>query len=130
MNDPIADFLIRIKNAALSQRRVVVLPYSKLKENLAKILTQEKYLANFEILSGKEKKELSLSLAGDKQKVFLIDVKRISKPGRRVYAKSKDLKLLNRGLGIVILSTPSGLMTARQAIKENQGGEVICKVIK
>lgn len=129
MNDPIADFLIRIKNATLSGRKNVILPHSVLKESLAKILEHEGYLTKIEILSGKIKKEINLTLVSDKQKVRLIDVKRISKLGRRVYVKAKDLRPLNRGLGITIISTPAGLMTVKKAIKENLGGEVICKII-
>lgn len=128
MNDPIADIIIRIKNSTLSGRKSVILPHSKQKESLAKILQKEGFLEGVEISANGVKKELILTLVGDGKRNNQIEVKRISKLGRRVYAKAKDLKILNRGLGIVILSTPKGLMTLKQAMKQNLGGEVLCKI--
>jgi len=126
---PIADLLIRIKNSALAGNKLVEMPYSKVKENLAKILQKEGFLSKTEVKEVGAKKELVLTLAEENGKVRLIDVKNISKPGRRVYVKAKGIKLLSRGLGLVIISTPAGLMTHKEAIKGNVGGEVFCKII-
>jgi len=129
MNDPIADLLIRIKNASLSGHKVVSAPYSKIKESLANILKKEGFLEEIEVLEDKKKKQLTLTLVEQKEKPLLIEVKRISKPGRRVYVKSKDIKVLKRGLGTLIISSPEGLVTGDEALKKNLGGEVVCKVI-
>ena len=113
----------------MAGRRTVSLPHSSIKENLAKILLAEGYLKNLEVVENKAKKEILLTLIADGNKTRLIEVKRISKLGRRVYARAKELKTLNRGLGIIIVSTPLGLMTSRKAFTANLGGEVLCKVI-
>lgn len=129
MNDPIGDFLIRIKNAAMAGRTAFVVPYSKIKEELAKILIAEKFLSKTEVVSENKKKNLSVSLFLTDNKVTRIDAKRISKPGRKVYIKAKDIRKI-RGLETTIVSTPQGLMTAKNALKKNVGGELICKLIK
>lgn len=129
MNDPIADLLIRIKNASLSGHKVVSVPHSKIKENLANVLKKEGFLVGVEVLEDKKKKQMTLTLAEEKEKPLLIEVKRISKPGKRVYVKSKDIKVLKRGLGTLIISSPEGLVTGDEALKKNLGGEVVCKVI-
>lgn len=106
----------------------MAVPYSTLKENLAKILEKEGYVEKIEIVDKEFPKTLVLTLLPLKKKEK-IEVKRISKPGRRVYVKAKDLPLLRRGLGFTIISTPLGLMTDKEAIKKKVGGEVICKII-
>lgn len=128
MNDTISDFLIRIKNAGLAGNKNVVLPYSKIKENLGKILKEKGYLEKLQIIEEEGRKQLVLTLSSEGGKVRRIEVKRISKSGCRVYMGAKDLKRL-RGRGSSIVSTSAGLMTAKQAVKKNVGGEVICKVI-
>lgn len=128
MNDSIADFLIRIKNACLAKKRKVSAPYSKFKEELAKILKTERFLEKIEVEGDQSKKQLILTLPEKEGKVSLLEVERISKSGRRVYIKSKNIRSFSRGLGIVIISTPSGLMTAKEAVKKNLGGEIICKI--
>lgn len=127
--DPIADLLIRIKNAALSGHRTVEAPFSKMKENLAKILLREGYLSKVELGGSNKKKNLVLTLAEKEGKNIPLEVKKISKPGRKVYVKAKKVKLLARGLGLVIISTPLGLMTHKEVLKKNLGGEVVCKII-
>lgn len=127
--DPIADFLIRIKNAALAKRGIVLVPYSKLKENIALVLQKSGFLSKVEVKENAGKKQLILSLVEEDGKLRLVEVKRISKPGRRVYVKAADVKTYMRGLGTVIISTPAGVLTGREALKKNLGGEVICKVI-
>jgi len=129
MNDPIADFLIRIKNAAMSHAKTVSVPHSKIKEGLAYILQKEGFLKKVEVVSDKGKKRIVMTLMEDKGRVRPIEVKRISKPGKRVYVKVNELKFLKRGLGTRIISSPSGLITDREALKKKLGGEVICKVI-
>jgi len=127
--DPIADLLIRIKNASLSNRKTVSVPHSKIKENLANVLKKEGFLEGIEVLEEKGKKQLLLTLSGQKDRPLTIEVKRISKPGRRVYVKSKDIKSQKRGLGTLIISSPEGLVTGNEAMKKKLGGEVVCKII-
>lgn len=129
ISDPIADLLIRIKNASMAGSKNVSVPYSKLKENLAKILQVEGYLKKVAVSGEGVQKELVLTLAEEGSKPRPIEVKRISKPGGRVYVQAKEIKLWRRGLGTVIISTPKGLMTGKQALQKKLGGEIICKVI-
>lgn len=130
MTDPIADFIIRIKNASLAGKNNVTVPYSRVKESLANILQKQGWINKVEIVEKNGKKDLVLALVETKTgAVRPIEVKRISKPGRRVYIKAKDLKTAARGLGTIIVSTPSGLMTHREAMAKKLGGEVICKII-
>lgn len=127
--DPIADLLTRIKNAALSGHKTVSAPHSKIKESLANVLKKEGFLEEVEVLEDKNKKQLVLTLVEQKEKPLLIEVKRISKPGRRVYVKAKDVSVLKRGLGTVIISSQEGLITGDEALKKNLGGEVVCKIV-
>jgi len=129
MNDPIADLLIRIKNATLSSHKMVLVSHSKVKEKLANILEKEGFLEKVEVSEDKKKKQLTLTLVESKGRPLLVEVKRISKPGRRVYIKAKDVSVLKRGLGTVIISSPEGLITGDEALKKNLGGEVVCKII-
>lgn len=128
-NDPISDLIIRLKNASMAELEVINLPHSKVKEDIAEILKKEGYLSDFETKKEGNKKELTLYLAKTSGRIRPVEVRRISKPGRRVYAKSKDISRYKRGLGAVVLSTPSGLMTGRKAIEKNIGGEVLFKII-
>lgn len=128
INDPIADLLVRIKNAALAGKERVLSPYSKVNENLANILLAEGILEKVEVVSEGNKKNLKITLSAKRIKSKSVEVKRISKPGRRVYTKAKKLRVLKRGLGVVILSTPQGIMTAGEALKKNLGGEIIGKI--
>lgn len=130
MTDPVADMLIRIKNGYLARHREVVLPHSRLKEELAKILVKNNYLKDLKVESGesKTKKTIILGLKYRAKEPAMEDVKRISKPGLRVYVDTSQLKRMVPGLGITILSTNQGLLTLEEAKKANQGGEIICKV--
>ena len=130
LSDPIADFLARLKNGYLAKKRQIFVPYSKIKENLAKILVEEGYLTNSKKQKAKSKKqdELVLTLKYEGKKPALTDIQRVSKPGLRIYVgKTKIPKVLG-GLGIAIVSTPRGLMTDKEARKKWLGGEVICKI--
>ncbi|MDP4000136.1 MAG: 30S ribosomal protein S8 [bacterium] len=121
MTDPIADMLTRIRNAAALRKEEVRVPASTLKQAIADVLAKEGYLSKV----GKEERELVLELAGERQ---LSGLKRISKPGRRVYAKSGELPRVRGGLGIAVVSTPQGVMTAHEARKRKLGGEVLAEV--
>lgn len=127
--DTVADFLIRIKNSSLAERPSLTAPFSKFGQQLAALLQKEGLLDKVEVIEEAGHKKLLLSLAKKGNDICKIDVKRVSKPGRRVYAKASDLKKI-RGVWITILSTPEGLFNAKEALKKNLGGEVICKIMK
>jgi small subunit ribosomal protein S8 len=129
MTDPVADFLTRLRNANSAYHETVSLPYSKLKANIAEILKAEGYIASIKVEDAKVGKTLVIDLKfGPNRERSLAGIKRVSKPGLRVYAKSTELPRVLGGLGIAILSTSSGLLTDRQAAKKGVGGEVIAYV--
>ena len=129
MTDPIADFLARIRNAILARHAEVVSPSSKLKVRVADILKAEGYIAGWKEEDAEVGKKLTLTLKfGPNRERSIAGVRRISKPGLRVYAKSTNLPHVLGGLGIAILSTSSGLLTDRQAAKKGVGGEVLAYV--
>ena len=130
LTDPIADFLIRIKNGYLGKKTEVSVPYSRLKEELAKILAEEGYLEKLKTQNSKLKtgKELVLTLKYEGKKPILTDVQRVSKPGLRIHVGKKKIPRVLGGLGDVIISTPKGLMTGKKAKEKGLGGEVICKI--
>jgi small subunit ribosomal protein S8 len=129
MTDPIADMLTRIRNANMARFNKVDIPLSKLKLEIAKILKQEGYIKNFKVLNEGNKGVLRVYLKYDAQNRGIITgIKRVSKPSLRVYVKSKKIPRVLNGYGINIISTPKGIMTDREAIKLNVGGELICSV--
>ncbi len=128
MTDPIADMLTRIRNAQAVKKAEVILPYSKLKYNLAQILVKENYLKNCEKVDAQGKQSLSLELSYDAQGPVIKSLTRISKPGRRVYANHKELPYVLNNLGIAVVSTSKGLMTNKEARQKKMGGEVICEI--
>ena len=129
MTDPVADFLTRLRNANSAYHESVSLPHSKLKANIAEILKNEGYIAGFEVKDAEVGKTLTVDLKfGPNRERSIAGIKRVSKPGLRVYAKSNELPRVLGGLGIAILSTSSGLLTDRQAAKKGVGGEVIAYV--
>ena len=129
MTDPVADFLTRLRNANSAYHESVSLPYSKLKANIAEILKSEGYVASIKVEDAEVGKTLSVELKyGPNRERSIAGIKRVSKPGRRVYAKSTELPRVLGGLGIAILSTSSGLLTDRQAAKKGVGGEVLAYV--
>lgn len=129
MTDPIADMLTRIRNANQNHAKVVSMPSSKMKETIAAILKEEGYIVNFSVTKNDVQNTLTLTLKYGKNKERVITgLKRISKPGLRVYAKAEDIPSVLNGLGIAIISTPNGVMTDRQARHENVGGEVIAYI--
>lgn len=125
--DPIADLLIRIKNAARARKETLDVPYSKVKENILNNLKKRKFVEDFTVATGEKKhiKIITVTLSNDKRD---IEVKRISKPGQRIYIKAEDIKKVNGGLGVCIISTPKGIITGEEAFKQKLGGEVICEV--
>lgn len=124
INDPIADMLIRIKNGYMARKSAVVIPYSKFKGNLAKILEKEEYIGSFK----KEGNNLEVVLKYENGQAKLSNVIRVSKPGLRIYEGKKKLPRVLGGLGIAVVSTPKGLMTVKEARKKGLGGEIICKI--
>lgn len=133
VTDPIADYLTRIRNAQIAGHRVVVIPSSKTKKRMTEILYDQGYILKykFDNEAGKGKQgEISIALKYDKEtkKAVIRKLIRISKPGLRQYVKTDALPRVINGLGIAIVSTSRGLMTDKQARKENVGGEVLCYV--
>ena len=129
MTDPIADMLTRIRNANQNRAKDVTMPSSKMKETIASILKEEGYIENFSIEKKDVQNNLTLTLKYGKNKERVITgLKRISKPGLRVYANVEDLPRVLNGLGIAIISTPKGVMTDKLARKNNVGGEVIAYI--
>ena len=129
MTDPIADMLTRLRNAQGAEKDVVIMPSSKQKVAIADILKREGYIEDFEVAGGEQGPALTVTLKyGPKRERTIAGLKRISKPGLRVYAKRDELPRVLGGLGIAIISTSAGLMTDRQAAKRRMGGEVLCYV--
>jgi small subunit ribosomal protein S8 len=129
MTDPVADFLTRLRNANMAYHETVNLPYSKLKSHIAEILKSEGYIASFSVADAEVGKTLTVELKyGPNRERSIAGIKRVSKPGLRVYAKSTEIPRVLGGLGVAILSTSSGLLTDRQATKKGVGGEVLAYV--
>lgn len=127
--DPIADMLTRIRNANIAKHSDLELPHSKLKEQLALLLKAEGYISEYSVKQAGLFKALHIELKyNDKEEPIITNLKRVSKPGLRVYRKSKNLPKVFDGLGIAIVSTSKGLVTDRKARKENIGGEILCYV--
>jgi small subunit ribosomal protein S8 len=128
MTDPIADMLTRIRNAQQARHDSVQVPASRIKAEIARILKDEGFIRDFEMPKEKEREiKIQLRYSGKREPV-VTGLKRISKPGLRVYVKSKDMPRILGGLGIAIVSTPRGLMTAAEARRANVGGEILCYV--
>ncbi len=130
MSDPIADMLTRIRNANTAKHDTVDVPSSKMKESIAKILLDEGYIKNYEIIEDGAFKTIRIELkyGKDKNEKIITGLKRISKPGLRVYANAEDLPKVLGGLGIAIVSTNKGVVTDKEARKMNVGGEVLAFV--
>ena len=129
MTDPVADLLTRLRNANSAHHDSVSLPSSKLKTHIADILRQEGYIQSWEESDARVGKTLTLTLKyGPNRELSIAGIKRVSKPGLRVYAKSTELPRVLGGLGVAILSTSSGLLTDRQAEQKGVGGEVLAYV--
>lgn len=129
MTDPIADMLSRVRNANNAFHESVSMPSSKLKVNIAEILKKEGYIANYTVADAKVGKTLDIELKyGPSRERSIAGVRRVSKPGLRVYAKSNNLPKVLGGLGVAIISTSHGLLTDREANNKGVGGEVLAYV--
>ena len=128
LTDPIADMLTRIRNANLAKHNTVKIPFSKIKESLANILKSEGYTNNFEVKEEGTKKNIIVTLKYFDGDAVIKGLKRISKPGRRVYTSVESLPKVLGGLGIAIVSTPNGVITDKECRKHSVGGEVLCYV--
>ena len=130
INDPIADMLTRIRNAQVARHDAVTLPASNTKKAIAKILLDEGYIKSYDVVDDGLQGTLKVTLKymNGKSTPVITGLKRISKPGLRVYARCEELPKVLGGLGVAIISTSKGLMTDRVARKENLGGEVLCYI--
>lgn len=129
MTDPIADMLTRLRNANSAYHESVSMPYSKMKGAIANILQTEGYIKDYQVEDARVGKTLVLNLKyGTKRERAISGVKRVSKPGLRVYAKSNNLPKVLGGLGVAIVSSSSGLLTDREAAEKGVGGEVIAYI--
>ena len=127
--DPIADMLTRIRNANKAMHERAVMPTSRLKEEIARILKEEGYISDFKVEKGESYDSLVIELKFGKNRERVIsDLKRVSKPGRRVYARKDRLPRVLGGMGTAILSTSKGVVTSRTAAEQGIGGEVVCFV--
>ena len=129
VSDPIADFLIRIKNAQKARFDRVDIPASRMKASIAGILKEEGYIKNFKFIRDDKQGILRSQLKyGEHRETGIASIKRISKPSRRVYVGYGDMPRIMNGLGIAIVSTSQGLMTDRKARKQRVGGELLCSI--
>lgn len=128
MTDPIADMLTRIRNAIMARHTRVVIPASNMKIAIAKILKDEGYIAGYEVIREGPQGTIRIALRYVDRRPVLNQLKRISKPGLRVYTRRDAIPRVRGGLGTAIISTPRGLMSGRQAYQQGLGGEVVCYV--
>ncbi|MDD2566199.1 MAG: 30S ribosomal protein S8 [Candidatus Gracilibacteria bacterium] len=129
INDPIADLLTRIRNGYLARLAKISVPYSKIKNEILRILKKNKYIVSFEIEDlGNGKKDIVIELNDIRLTKYVPTFKRISKPGQRIYIKQTDIKKSRNGLGIYLVSTPKGVVTGYEARALNVGGELLCEV--
>jgi small subunit ribosomal protein S8 len=126
--DPIADMLTRIRNAIMARRDSINLPHSKTKEAIAGILRSNNFIAGYRVDDSGPFRALVININPEGETPYIQAIDRISKPGRRIYAKSQEIPNIMSGRGIVIISTSSGIMTGKEAKKRGLGGELICKV--
>ncbi|MFY9397015.1 MAG: 30S ribosomal protein S8 [Desulfomonilia bacterium] len=126
--DPIADMITRIKNAAQASKDSVDIPASRMKLDILDILMKEGYIRGFKVMDDGKQGMIRVNLKYYNSKHVITDIKKVSKPGRRIYRRVKDIQPVRRGLGISIVSTSRGLMTDHRAKAENVGGEEILKV--
>lgn len=129
VNDPIADMLTRIRNAQVARHDSITMPASNMKKSIAKLLLDEGYIKSVENIDDGIQGNIKITLKYlEKKQPVIVGLKRISKPGLRVYAQCEDLPKVLGGLGVAIISTSKGIMTDKAARKENLGGEVLCYI--
>ena len=129
ISDPIADMLTRIRNAIMARHDTVLIPASKTKLSISRILKGEGFIGDYEVLKGKSHRVIKIHLKySDKNQPVISGLERISKPGLRVYVQKKEIPRVYGGVGIAILSTPKGVMTGHQSWRQGIGGELLCYV--
>jgi small subunit ribosomal protein S8 len=134
VSDPIADMLTRVRNAVMAGQTTTAMPSSKMKAAIAKILKEEGFIEDYEVVDGERAGHMVLRLRlkyiGERRsrRPVLTGLERVSRPGRRVYTGKKDIPWVLSGMGVAIISTPKGMMTGQKARKLGVGGEVVCKV--
>ncbi|MFW5713391.1 MAG: 30S ribosomal protein S8 [Brevefilum sp.] len=134
VTDPIADMLTRIRNVAISNGTLVSMPSSKIKADIARILVEEGYAENYDVVEGSKPHQKTLRLRlkyiGERRhrRPLITGLERVSRPGCRVYTKKTDIPWVLSGIGVAIMSTPKGVMTGQRARKMGVGGEILCKV--
>ena len=126
--DPIADMLTRIRNAIAVRKNEITMPHSKQKESVARLLKDTKFVVDVKVSDATVGKTLTVVINNADSNARITEIVRISKPGRREYAKAQEIPTVKRGRGLVIVSTSKGLMTGTDAKKQGVGGELICKV--
>lgn len=126
--DPIADMFTRIRNAIAVRKNVVSLPHSKIKESVARLLQESNFVDRVEVSDAAIGKTLTVKINDESSNARISEIVRLSKPGRRFYVNAKEIPVVKRGRGLVIVSTSKGLMTGDRAKAEKVGGELICKV--
>jgi len=126
--DPIADMLTRIRNAIAVRKNEVVLPHSKVKESVAKLLKESGFISDLTVTDATVGKSLKIVINSEDDNARITEIVRLSKPGRRVYYASRDIPTVKRGRGVVIVSTSKGMMLGSKAKQLGIGGELICKV--
>ncbi len=129
MTDPIADMLTRIRNAHQARKNKVEMPSSRMRVDIARILKKEAFIKDYKIAESDKRPVLTVHLRyGPQKKKIITGLKRISRPGLRIYKKKENIPYVLRGLGIAILSTPQGILTDEEARQANVGGEVLCYI--
>jgi small subunit ribosomal protein S8 len=126
--DPIADMLARIRNAVAINKQQVSLPHSKIKETVARLLVDNGFLAAVNVNEETGLKMLVITINNEDESAKITEINRLSRPGRRLYVKSPAVPTVKRGRGLVVISTSNGIMTGREAMAKNLGGELICEV--
>jgi len=129
ISDPIADMLTRMRNAIMVRHDFVLVPASRMKLSIARILKEEGFIRDYEVLRGKPHRTIKIHLKySDKNQPVLSGMERVSKPGLRVYVQRKEIPRVYGGIGIAIISTPKGVMTGQRARRQGLGGELLCSV--
>lgn len=128
VTDPIADFLTRVRNAVKAKKKIVDIPASIIKKNLAEILKQNNFIKDYEVIEDNKQNVIRIQLKYVQGSAAISGMKRISTPGLRIYAGKEELPKVLNGLGMAVMSTSKGLLTDKQAKKESIGGEVLCYI--
>jgi len=128
LSDPIADFLTRLRNAGMAKKEEVIAPYSKIKAEVARILKQEGYISNYEVDTTGKFPQIKVTTKNHNRVSAITGLKRVSKPGLRKYVGATEIPRVLGGMGISILSTPQGIISGREAKKQNVGGELLAYV--